>query len=75
VSDAERWKHIDAASYDAAAERFDALAERYSGPVADALLETAAPKPGERVLDLGAGSGLVALRAARAGAVVEARDH
>ena len=43
-------------------------------PVEDELVERLAPKPGERWLDLGAGAGPVALRAARAGAAVTAID-
>jgi len=43
-------------------------------PVEDELVERLSPRPGERWLDLGAGAGPVALRAARAGAAVTAID-
>jgi SAM-dependent methyltransferase len=43
-------------------------------PVEAELVERLAPAPGDRWLDLGAGSGPVALRAARAGAQVTAID-
>lgn len=44
--------------------------ERFYRP----LLEAAAPRPGEKVLDLAAGTGLLSLMAARAGARVTAAD-
>ncbi len=53
----------------------DGMVERLAtvlGPVEDELVERLSPKPGERWLDLGTGSGPVALRAAAAGAVVTA---
>jgi ubiquinone/menaquinone biosynthesis C-methylase UbiE len=75
VADVEHWKTTDAASYDATAARFDELAERYSGPVADELLRIAQVAPRDRVLDVGAGTGLVALRAAQAAGAVTAVDH
>jgi SAM-dependent methyltransferase len=43
-------------------------------PVADVVAELAAPTPGARVLDVGAGDGNLALVAARRGATVEACD-
>ena len=43
-------------------------------PVHDELVERLAPRPGERWLDLGAGTGATAMRAARAGAEVSAID-
>ncbi len=57
--------------------RDDGIYERLAtvlGPVEDELVERLSPTPGERWLDLGAGSGPVALRAARAGADVTAID-
>ncbi len=51
-------------------ERLAAVLE----PVHDELVERLAPGPGERWLDVGAGTGATALRAARAGAQVTAID-
>lgn len=51
-------------------ERLGAVLE----PVHDELVEQLAPAPGERWLDLGSGTGSIALRAARAGADVSALD-
>jgi SAM-dependent methyltransferase len=47
---------------------------RQFAPIHDDLVERLAPKPGERWLDVGTGTGEVALRAARAGAEVTAGD-
>jgi SAM-dependent methyltransferase len=52
---------------------WERLAES-NAPSHDALVELLAPKPGERFLDVGTGSGGVALRAARAGASVVGAD-
>ena len=52
---------------------WERLAES-NAPSHDALVELLAPKPGERFLDVGTGSGGVALRAARAGASVVGVD-
>jgi SAM-dependent methyltransferase len=43
-------------------------------PAADALVDAAKPQPGERVLDVAAGTGNVAIRAAARGAHVTAAD-
>lgn len=40
------------------------LVPRFLAPLADTLLESTAPRPGERVLDLACGTGVVARRAA-----------
>ncbi len=66
-------KVTDAASYDAVAATFDQLSERFSAPIAARLIDLARIAPSARVLDLGTGAGLLALRAAeqaRAGRVV-----
>ena len=52
---------------------WERLAES-NAPSHDALVELLEPKPGERFLDVGTGSGGVALRAARAGASVVGVD-
>lgn len=57
-------KSTDAASYDAVATTFDQLSERFSAPIAKRLLDLAELASNERVLDLGTGAGLLALRAA-----------
>ena len=58
-------KKIDAASYDAVAAEFDRLAERLSAPIAMRMIELAQLKPSNCILDVGTGTGLVALRVAR----------
>ncbi len=50
------------------------LRERAYEPIHDRLIERLAPRPGERVLDVGCGLGEIATRAARAGADVTAID-
>jgi SAM-dependent methyltransferase len=55
------------------AGRYEATAEQLA-PVAQVVVERAAPEPGERVLDLGCGTGNGALLAARTGASVVGID-
>ena len=55
------------------AGRYETTAERLA-PVARVVVERAFPRPGERVLDLGCGTGNAALLAARAGATVTGVD-
>ena len=52
---------------------YSGLAQRLE-PAADALIDAVAPKPGDRVLDVAAGTGNVAIRAAARGAQVTACD-
>ena len=52
---------------------YPGLARRLE-PAADALVDAAAPQPGEHVLDVAAGTGNVAIRAAARGATVTAAD-
>ena len=57
-------KQRDAASYDAIAAEFDFFTERISGSMATRMIELAQLEPTDHVLDIGTGTGLVALRAA-----------
>ena len=52
---------------------YERIAQRFA-PIHDELVARLAPSPGERWLDVGTGTGEVALRAARAGADVTAID-
>ena len=70
----ERFKREDAASYDLAAETFDRLSAAYTAPFAQSLVSTAGIAAGDRVLDLGAGTGIVAKRLIAAGAHALAAD-
>jgi ubiquinone/menaquinone biosynthesis C-methylase UbiE len=56
-------KQVDAASYNLAAVEFDRLTERFNGPLAMRMLEFAQLQAKDYVLDVGTGTGLVALRA------------
>lgn len=55
----QRWKTLDAASYDDVADQFALISERLSSGAARRLLELAAPRSGDRVLDVGTGAGLL----------------
>jgi ubiquinone/menaquinone biosynthesis C-methylase UbiE len=55
--------------------RYLRMARRmWSSPISDAVVDLVAPRPGELVVDLGAGMGPAAVRAAAAGAQVLAVD-
>ncbi|MDG5761728.1 methyltransferase domain-containing protein [Natronococcus sp. A-GB1] len=58
-SDARGW-------YDAFARRYDAVADPFEAPARTSGLELLAPEPGERVLDVGCGTGTALVVIARA---------
>ena len=55
----ERWKSLDAASYDDVAEQFDVHSNRLSSAAARRLLDLARVAAGDHVLDVGTGAGLL----------------
>ena len=52
-------KDSDASSYDPLAATFDRLSRRVTAPIAEQLVVTSAVKAGDRVLDVGTGTGIV----------------
>lgn len=62
---AEAFKRRDATSYDEVSESFARFTERFSRPVAEHMVNLAVLKAADRVLDVGTGTGVVALEAAR----------
>jgi ubiquinone/menaquinone biosynthesis C-methylase UbiE len=68
-------KQSDARSYDATAAEFGTLTERYSRRIAGRMLEVADVRSGDRLLDLGTGTGLLARLAAARGANAVGIDH
>lgn len=63
-SSRERFKTMDAASYDDLAGTFERYTRRFTRPTAQLLLEHADVRPGQRVLDVGTGTGVVVVLAA-----------
>lgn len=59
TSDTKRWKELDAASYDGVAEAFDRHSRRLSGQAAARLASLVGVGSGDRVLDVGTGTGLI----------------
>lgn len=68
-------KRSDAESYDATAAEFALLTNRYSEGTAARMLDLAALNGGDRLLDLGTGTGLLARMAAQRGANAVGIDH
>ena len=62
--DIQEFKIRDAASYDSVTEQFDHFTERLSSPLAERMVQLAAIGPSDQVLDIGTGTGVVALRVA-----------
>jgi ubiquinone/menaquinone biosynthesis C-methylase UbiE len=65
-SAARDFKERDAASYDEVTAEFDRFVERLSPPLARRIVALGEVRSGERVLDVGTGTGIVALHAADA---------
>lgn len=63
--DSQNFKTRDATSYDAVAEQFDFFTERLTSPLAAHLISLAEIKPPDSVLDVGTGTGVVALLATK----------
>lgn len=64
AADPETFKIRDASSYDSVAGEFDRFAERFSTVFVNRMVILAKLAPGERVLDIGTGTGIVGLQAA-----------
>ncbi len=63
--DSQTFKTRDATSYDAVTEQFEIFNERLNSPLAARLVSLAEIKPSDSVLDVGTGTGVVALLAAK----------
>ncbi len=65
IFDSQKFKTRDATSYDSVTEQFDFFTERLSSLLAARLISLAAIKASDSVLDIGTGTGVVALQAAK----------
>ena len=59
----EQFKLRDAGSYNAVVDSFDKYSDRFTQPVAGQVVALASLKSGDRVLDIGTGTGIVAIAA------------
>jgi len=57
-------KHADADSYDPVTDRYDRFVGRYLGRYVECIAFLADIRSGDRVLDVGTGTGIMALHAA-----------
>lgn len=64
LSSPRAFKTTDASSYDSVAKEFDRFTQQFSTPLAAQMVSLAELAPTERVLDIGTGTGIVALQAA-----------
>ncbi len=64
TEDSAKFKSRDAASYDPLTAEFDRFTRRLTKPLAERMVDLANLRPSEAVLDLGTGTGIVALEAA-----------
>lgn len=65
MQNSQALKTRDATSYDSLAEQFDYYTERFSHKLAARIVDLAEIAPTDRVLDVGTGTGIVALQAAK----------
>ena len=65
ATDAERQKQRDTASYDPVAATYERLTDRFTQPLADWMLDVAEVSGAQQILDVGTGTGVVALAAAK----------